>query len=634
MTHKIKENHNKIQLLFLKIKKFNIFVENILFFFCMNYSFYDFLTLIGSLGVFLFGMKMMSEGLQKVAGERLRSILTAMTKNRFIGLFTGLLITTLIQSSSATTVMVVSFVNAGLLNLAQSISVIMGANIGTTATAWIISLFGFKFSISALTLPIIAISIPFIFSSNNKRKSIGEFLIGFALLFMGLDMLKNSVPDLSQNPDMLAFLNQYTNYGYGSVLIFLLVGTILTIVVQSSSATMAITLIMCTKGWISYDLAVAMVLGENIGTTITAIIAAIPANVPAKRAAMAHLIFNLFGVVWVLAIFYPFTNLVTWVIEQLGQADPNQLIPFIEANKDVMSILNDKNAVLTPAQEALRQQYLDAQVATSYGLSLFHTMFNLTNSALLIGLVKVIEKTVTFIIPQKVSEDDFRLTYISTGMLSTSELSILQADKEISVFASRNIRMFSIAEDLYNITDEEKYGKQYERIEKYESISDRMEVEIASYLTKVAEGRLSDVGKKDVHAMLRVISEIESIGDGCHNIARTVQRKRNDALEYPKELDDNIKKMFSLVEKALNNMQSILEAPNEERPSLIKQSLDIEKEINDLRNEYKMLNATKVKERAYPYPVSVTYMDIISECEKIGDYILNVVEQYQETKKK
>lgn len=600
----------------------------------MNYSFYDFLTLIGSLGVFLFGMKMMSEGLQKVAGERLRSILTAMTKNRFIGLFTGLLITTLIQSSSATTVMVVSFVNAGLLNLAQSISVIMGANIGTTATAWIISLFGFKFSISALTLPIIAISIPFIFSSNNKRKSIGEFLIGFALLFMGLDMLKNSVPDLSQNPDMLAFLNQYTNYGYGSVLIFLLVGTILTIVVQSSSATMAITLIMCTKGWISYDLAVAMVLGENIGTTITAIIAAIPANVPAKRAAMAHLIFNLFGVVWVLAIFYPFTNLVTWVIEQLGQADPNQLIPFIEANKDVMSILNDKNAVLTPAQEALRQQYLDAQVATSYGLSLFHTMFNLTNSALLIGLVKVIEKTVTFIIPQKVSEDDFRLTYISTGMLSTSELSILQADKEISVFASRNIRMFSIAEDLYSITDEEKYGKQYERIEKYESISDRMEVEIASYLTKVAEGRLSDVGKKDVHAMLRVISEIESIGDGCHNIARTVQRKRNDALEYPKELDDNIKKMFSLVEKALNNMQSILEAPNEERPSLIKQSLDIEKEINDLRNEYKMLNATKVKERAYPYPVSVTYMDIISECEKIGDYILNVVEQYQETKKK
>ena len=233
---------------------------------------------------------------------------------------------------------------------------------------------------------------------------------------MGLDMLKNSVPDLSQNPDMLAFLNQYTNYGFGSVLIFLLVGTILTIVVQSSSATMAITLIMCTKGWISYDLAVAMVLGENIGTTITANIAAIPANVPAKRAAMAHLIFNLFGVVWVLAIFYPFTNLVTWVIEQLGQADPNQLIPFIEANKDVMSILNDKNAVLTPAQEALRQQYLDAQVATSYGLSLFHTMFNLTNSALLIGLVKVIEKTVTFIIPQKVSEDDFRLTYISTGM--------------------------------------------------------------------------------------------------------------------------------------------------------------------------------------------------------------------------
>ena len=600
----------------------------------MNYSFYDFITLIGSLGVFLFGMKMMSEGLQKVAGERLRSILTAMTKNRFVGLFTGLLITTLIQSSSATTVMVVSFVNAGLLNLAQSISVIMGANIGTTATAWIISLFGFKFSISSLTLPIIAISIPFIFSSNNKRKSIGEFLIGFALLFMGLDMLKNNVPDLSQNPDMLAFLNQYTGYGFGSVLLFLLVGTILTIVVQSSSATMAITLIMCTKGWISYELAIAMVLGENIGTTITANIAAIPANVPAKRAALAHLIFNLFGVAWVLCLFYPFTSLVTWVIEQLGQSDPNSLMAFIEANKEVMPLLNDPNAVLTPAQEALRQQYLDAQVANSYGLSLFHTMFNLTNSALLIGLVKVIEKTVTVIIPQKVSEDDFRLTYISTGMLSTSELSILQADKEIAVFAKRNVKMFGIAKDIYALKDEEKYTKQYERIEKYEAISDRMEVEIARYLTKVAEGRLSDLGKKDVHAMLRVISEIESIGDGCNNIARTVQRKRNDNQEYPQKLEDNIQNMFNLVDKALANMQRILEAPTELRPSLIKVSMDIEKEINDLRNEYKMDNATQVKAGSYPYPISVTYMDIVSECEKIGDYIVNVVEQYQETNKK
>lgn len=600
----------------------------------MNYSFYDFMLLIGSLGVFLFGMKMMSEGLQKVAGERLRSILTAMTKNRFVGLFTGLLITCLIQSSSATTVMVVSFVNAGLLNLAQSISVIMGANIGTTATAWIISLFGFKFSISALTLPIIAVSIPFIFSSNNKRKSIGEFLIGFALLFMGLDMLKNNVPDLGQNPDMLAFLNQYTGYGFGSVLIFLLVGTILTIVVQSSSATMAITLIMCTKGWLSYDLAVAMVLGENIGTTITANIAAIPANVPAKRAAMAHLIFNIFGVIWVLCLFYPFTGLVTWVIEQLGQSDPDQLQGFIAANKEVMPLLTDPNAVLTPAQEALRQQYLDAQVATSYGLSLFHTMFNLTNSALLIGLVTVIQKTVTFIIPQKVSEDDFRLTYISTGMLSTSELSILQADKEIAVYAKRNVKMFSIAKDIYNTTDDENYAKQYERIEKYENISDRMEVEIASYLTKVAEGRLSDLGKKDVHAMLRVISEIESIGDGCNNIARTVKRKRDDNQEYPTKLKNNIVKMFGLVDKALINMQAVLEASTENRPSLIKFAMDIEKEINALRSEYKMNNATDVKSGEYPYPISVTYMDIISECEKIGDYIVNVVEQYQETNKK
>jgi phosphate:Na+ symporter len=391
---------------------------------------------------------------------------------------------------------------------------------------------------------------------------------------------------------------------------------------------------MCAKGWISYDLAVAMVLGENIGTTITANIAAIPANVPAKRAALAHLIFNLFGVIWVLCLFYPFTGLVKWVIEQLGQANPDQLVQFIEQNKEIMPILNDPNAKPTPELKVLGEQFLDAQVATSYGLSLFHTMFNLTNAALLVGLAKLIEKTVTFLIPQKDSEDDFRLAYISTGMLSTSELSILQADKEIAVYAKRNIKMFGIAKDVYALKDEEKYSKQYERIEKYESISDRMEVEIASYLTKVAEGRLSNVAKKDVHAMLRVISEIESIGDGCNNIARTVQRKRNDNQEYPENLENNIQSMFVLVDKALANMQKVLDAPAELRPALIKVSMDIEKEINDLRNEYKMDNATQVKAGSYPYPISVTYMDIISECEKIGDYIVNVVEQYQETNKK
>ena len=463
----------------------------------MSYTFYDFLSLIGALGMFLYGMTLMSEGLQKVAGDKLRSILTIMTKNRFMGVITGLLITTIIQSSSATTVMVVSFVNAGLLSLVQAISVIMGANIGTTVTAWVISLFGFKFSIADLSLPVIAISIPFLFSSNNKRKSFGELLIGFALLFLGLDLLKNSVPDLQQNPEILAFLQNFTGYGYGSVLLFLLIGTILTVVVQSSSATMAITLIMCSKGWLPFELAAAMVLGENIGTTITANIAAIPANVSARRAALAHTMFNVFGVVWALCLFYPFCSGISWLINQLGQGSPYELMSLTKTiDPATMALLNDPKAVLNPEQLALKEQYLDAQVATSFALSLFHTMFNVINTTVMLGFVGLIAKSVTWLIPHKTSDDEFRLTYISRGILSTSELSIIQADKEILEFAQRNIKMFNIAKSLFYAKNAEEAAKIYARVEKYEGISDRMEVEIAKYLTKAAEGRLSNTSKR------------------------------------------------------------------------------------------------------------------------------------------
>jgi phosphate:Na+ symporter len=602
----------------------------------VEYTFYDFLSLIGALGMFLYGMTLMSEGLQKVAGDKLRSILTIMTKNRFMGVLTGLLITTIIQSSSATTVMVVSFVNAGLLSLVQAISVIMGANIGTTVTAWVISLFGFKFSVADLALPVIAISIPFWFSSNNKRKSFGELLIGFALLFLGLELLKNSVPDLQANPEILAFLQNFTGYGYGSVLLFLLIGTVLTVVVQSSSATMAITLIMCGKGWLPFELAAAMVLGENIGTTITANIAAIPANASAKRAALAHTMFNVFGVIWALCLFYPFCNGISWLIEQMGQGSPHELMNLTkQIDPATMALINDSKAVLTPEQSALQEQFLDAQVATSFGLSLFHTTFNLINTAVMICFVGLINKTVTLLIPLKESDDEFRLTYISRGMLSTSELSILQADKEILAFAHRTIKMFGISKSLFYAKNADEAAKIYERVEKYEGISDRMEVEIAKYLTKAAEGRLSNVSKKNVHALLRVVSEIESIGDSNFNLAKTIMRKRNDGKEYSPEMTKRVEDMFVLVEEALSEMMHVLnENMTDMTVGSINNSLRIEKDINALRNEYRMMNATDVKEQKYPYEVSVTYMDMIGECEKIGDYILNVVEQYQETRAK
>jgi len=569
----------------------------------MDYSFFDFLTLIGSLGLFLYGMKIMSEGLQKVAGNKLRSILSAMTKNRGMGVLTGMFVTAVIQSSTATTVMVVSFVNAGLLSLIQAISVIMGANIGTTVTAWIISLLGFQVSIAAFAIPLMAIAIPFIFSSRNKRKSIGEFIMGFAFLFMGIEMLKNSVPDLQSNPEILAFLSQYTDLGFGSVLIFLGVGALLTVIVQSSTATMAITLIMCAKGWIPFELAAAMVLGENIGTTLTANIAAIPANVSAKRAALSHLTFNVFGIIWVLCIFYPFINLVGYLTGKIGPGNP---------------------MLLTDASVG------SYQVATSYGLSLFHTMFNLTNTFLMIWLVKTIARVVSYAIPQKESDEEFGLKHISRGLLSTSELSLLQARKEIIVYGERTERMFKQVRDLYLEENENKFVKMFSRIEKYENISDRMEVEIADYLTKVAEGRLGENGKHELQGMLRVISEIESVSDGCFNLAKTIMRKRNDKSDYTPEMNANIELMMNLVEQSMQMMQKHLDSTNGINDEDYNNSENIESEINNFRNKLKLQNISDVKEQKYDYQASVTYMDIIGECEKTGDYIINVVQTLNE----
>ena len=562
----------------------------------MEYSFYDFLKLIGSLGLFLYGMKIMSEGLQKVAGDRLRSSLTAMTTNRVTGVLTGVLITALIQSSSATTVMVVSFVNAGLLTLAESISVIMGANIGTTVTAWIISIFGFKVDMAAFALPLLAIALPLIFSGKSNRKSVGEFIFGFSFLFMGLSYLKANAPDLNANPEMLAFVQNYTDMGFFSILLFLFIGTILTMIVQASAATMAITLIMCANGWISLELGAALVLGENIGTTITANLAALTANTQAKRAALAHFVFNVFGVIWVLIIFHPFMQLVNWVVDTFFQTS-------------------------------------NPEVAISYKLSAFHSIFNICNVCILIWGVKLIERTVCALIHPKEEDEEPRLRFITGGMLSTAELSILQARKEIHLFAERTHRMFGMVQDLLHTEKDDDFNKLFSRIEKYENISDNMELEIANYLNQVSEGRLSSESKLQIRAMLREVTEIESIGDSCYNLARTINRKRQTNQDFTEKQYEHIHFMMKLTNDALAQMIVVVEKP-EHQSIDINKSFNIENEINNYRNQLKNQNILDVNNKEYDYQMGDYYMDIIAECEKLGDYIVNVVEASSDVKEK
>ena len=560
----------------------------------MDYSFFDLLRLIGSLGLFLYGMKTMSEGLQKFAGDRLRRILTAMTTNRVTGMLTGVLITALIQSSSATTVMVVSFVNAGLLTLGQSIGVIMGANIGTTVTAWIISALGFKIDIAAFALPMLAFAIPLFFSSKSQRKSMGEFIFGFAFLFMGLQSLKVNAPDLGANPDMLAFVQNYTDLGFFSIILFLIIGAVLTMIVQASAATMAITLIMCANGWIDYHLGVALVLGENIGTTITANLAALTGNTQARRAALAHLVFNVFGVMWVLLLFYPFTDCVSWFVEHvMGMTDP--------------------------------------AVAVSFKLAAFHTAFNISNTFIMIWFVHFIEKTVCSLIKPKMEDEEYRLRYISGGMLSTAELSILQAHKEMSLFAERTARMLNMVKELVYEKNEEAFLKTYARVEKYESISDRMEIEIANYLTQVSEGRLSSESKEEIRLMLRAVSEIESIADSCNNMARSIKRRNEFKSVFTEEQNQHMDYMFKLVSKALHRMTYVL-SKNEALHEDINPSYNIENEINNYRNQLKSRNIEDINNKKYQYQDGVYYMDLVSESEKLADYVLNVVQAVIEKK--
>lgn len=602
-----------------------------------DYSFLKFLGLLGAVGLFLYGMKVMSEGLQKAAGDRLRNILGAMTRNRFTGTLTGFSITALIQSSSASTVMVVSFVNAGLMTLAQSMAVIMGANVGTTFTAWIIALFGFKVDIAAFALPLIGLAVPMLFSKKNRTKSIGEFLVGFAFLFMGLTLISEYVPDLQKNPEMFAFLQKFTSMGFGSVLIFTLVGIVVTMIIQSSAATFAITLIMCSKGWITFDLACALVLGSNIGTTITPILASLSGNVAAKRTAMGHLLFNFLGSLWTLAVFFPFISLTSWVTKEIGQGDPEALYNYVTGLQAsdpttynaVMSQIGGSGAAdTTPGVAQHASNIMAMQVSVSFGLSIFHTIFNLINLSIMIWLTKFYVKVVEWLVPAKhKGDDEFQLKFISSGILSASELNITQAEKEIEVYAQRVNRMLAMARELVHTKEgSEDFNKLFSRLEKYEDISDRMEIEIANYLNRTAEGRLSNVGKRHISAMLAIISEIESIADSCLGVGKILQRKQQINAQFNEEIYKNIDTMFDYVQRAMDNMLVILGNLENPADSDIMASYNRERELNNIRNLYRNANIENINNHHYEYQAGIYYMDIVADLEKTGDYIINVVD--------
>ena len=558
-------------------------------------SIWIFFKLIGALALLMFGMKSMSDSLQKMAGPQLRHVLGTMTTNRLTGILSGTLITAAVQSSTATTVMTVSFVNAGLLTLAQAISVIMGANIGTTLTAWIMSAC-FSFNITDFVWPAFFIAIILIYS--KKRKIIGDFIFGISFMFLGLGTLRQTGidMDLAHNQPVLEFFASFDPHSFQTTITFLIIGSILTMCVQSSAAVMAITMILCSTGVLPIYQGIALVMGENIGTTVTSNVAALTANTQARRAAMAHMVFNIFGVLWILCIFHPFIHLVCgWV----GFDD---------------------------AMEKTDPHFVANATKLSFVLAAFHTTFNLANTFILVWFIPQIEKLVCKIIrPKKnTDEDDFRLRFIQSGIMKTPEISVLEAQKEIHCFAERIQRMFGMVKTLLGETNEEKFVKLYSRIEKYEGISDNMEIEIAKYLDQVSDSHLSDETKAKIRAMLREISEIESIGDSCFNIARTLNRRFKGKEDFITSQYEHMHQMMELTDNALTQMNITLVGHKGDNDANL--SFNIENEINNYRNQLKSQNINDVNNHLYTYAIGTMYMDIIQECEKLGDYVVNVVE--------
>ena len=558
-------------------------------------SIWIFFRLIGSLALLMFGMKSMSDSLQKMAGPQLRHVLGTMTTNRLTGILSGTLITAAVQSSTATTVMTVSFVNAGLLTLAQAISVIMGANIGTTLTAWIMSA-GFSFNITDFVWPAFFFAIILIYS--KKRKIVGDFIFGISFMFLGLGTLRQTGidMDLAHNQPVLDFFASFDPHSFNTTIVFLLIGSVLTMCVQSSAAVMAITMILCSTGVLPIYQGIALVMGENIGTTVTSNVAALTANTQARRAAMAHMVFNIFGVLWILCVFRPFIHLVCgWV-----------------GYDDVME-KSDPHFIANAAK-------------LSFVLAAFHTTFNISNTFILVWFIPQIEKLVCKIIrPKKnADEDDFRLRFIQTGIMKTPEISVLEAQKEIHSFAERIQRMFGMVKELLGETNEDKFVKLFTRIEKYEGISDNMEIEIAKYLDQVSDSHLSDETKAKIRAMLREISEIESIGDSCYNIARTLSRRIKGKEDFIPSQYEHMHQMMELTDQALTQMNITLVGHKVDNDANL--SFNIENEINNYRNQLKSQNINDVNNHLYTYAIGTMYMDIVQECEKLGDYVVNVVE--------
>ena len=557
------------------------------------------LKLLGSLALLMYGMKSMSESLQKMAGPQLRHVLQAMTTNRFAGMLTGAFVTASVQSSTATTVMTVSFVNAGLLSLAQAISIIMGANIGTTLTAWIMSA-GFSFNITDFVWPAFFIGVLLIYS--KKRKIIGDFLFGVSFLLLGLGTLKATGTDmhLENIPAITNFFASFSD-NYGSYLLFLLIGGIMTMCVQSSAAVMAITMTLCSTGVLPIYLGIALVMGENIGTTVTSNIAALTANIQARRAAFGHMFFNIFGVIWMLFVFRPFIDMVCGMVGY----------PVTGATAD----------------DALKLPFV---------LATFHTSFNVINTAVLIWFIPQIEKVVCAVIKRngakEEEEEDFKIRFITGGIMATPELSVLEARKEIGQFGTRIQRMFGFVEELTDITEDDKFVKLFTRIEKYEGISDNMEVEIGNYLNEVSDNHLSDETKGRIRSMLREVSELESIGDACYNLARVLNRRKKQNESFNEKQTQNIKNMYALVQKSLTAMNDMFQKSREEID--VNVSFNIETEINNFRDMLKTQNIADVDNHVYSYQVGTMYMDLINECEKLGDYVVNVVEARTDVKEK
>lgn len=558
------------------------------------------ITLIGSVAMLMYGLKVMSESLQKMAGSKLSNVLGTMTTNRFTGVLTGAFITAAVQSSTATSVMTVSFVSAGILSLAQAISVIMGAHIGTTFTAWIMVLGGGSFDLRLVIYTMILMAVALIYTKKNA--TLGDFFIGLSLLFLGLTTLKINATEmhLDEMEPVRNFFIATSSWGYGSYFLYLLIGAILTFSVQSSAAIMAITMTLCSTHVLPIDMGIALILGENLGTTITANVAAFSASTMARRAALAHFVSNFFGVVWVMCVLRPFVSVICslWGVE-FTPGEPSEVSP-------------DK---------------INAVLAT------FHTIFNVANTCILVWFIPLIERLVTYLLPSKPEKKDSesQLQFISAGLMSTSELSILQAWKEIHLFAVRTQRMVGMIHDLYEEKDDTQFTKIFSRIEKYEGICDRMEYEIAQYLNKVADGRLSDLSKREVHKMLRIVSELESVGDANYNLSRHIRHKHDQKVLFNEAQENNVETMLQLVTEAEKKMVEALEH-NRISEDEFAEMTNLENEINHLRDELKTQNMQDITEHVYDYSTGVNYMDIILEIEKMADYIINVDEAVYEHK--